>query len=275
MAIRIGGGDSPFDFFDRFNKDTEKSLAKLASGKRITSAAEDAAGLGISEQLKKEFASLGQARNNVDYGAAEAQIAEGAMGQQSEIMSRMQELAVQASNGTLSATDRQFIDKEASALASEMNRIANTTEFNGSKVLSTDSGNVTIQSGTKNGQTMNVTYANTTNASLGVSYGAGQAVDFSTAATAQASLANIQAGMATLSSSRAQVGADTNALEVQGRTLAVQRENTEAARSRIADTDYAAETANLAQSQILSQANLAIHAHRNLMSQSALDLLKG
>ena len=270
-------------YLDIARRSLDTSLAKLSSGMHIVRAADDAAGMGISEVMKAQIRGLAQAGRNANDGVSMAQVAEGAMNEQAAILTRLRELAVQSANGTLTSTDRQFIDKEAKDLTSELDRIAQSTEYDGWKILSGAgpggaSGNVTMQVGIRAtaNDTLNVTFNNTGSVSLGVVYSVGGAVDLATSATsAQLSISNIDTAIATLSSDRAQIGADTNRLQFTINNLASARENLVAANSRIRDVDVASETAEMTRAEILSQAGTAILAQANQLPSAALSLLRG
>ena len=270
-------------YLDIARRNLDTSLAKLSSGMRIVRAADDAAGMGISEVMRAQIRGLAQAGRNANDGVSMAQVAEGAMNEQAAILTRLRELAVQSANGTLTSTDRQFIDKEAKDLTSELDRISTSTEYDGWKILmgagpGGASGNVTMQVGIRAtaNDTLNVTFNNTGSVSLGVVYSVGGSVDLATSATsAQLSISNIDAAIATLSSDRAQIGADTNRLQVTINNLASARENLVAAQSRIRDVDVASETAEMTRAEILAQAGTAVLAQANQLPSAALSLLRG
>jgi len=247
------------------------NLARLSSGQRINQAADDAAGLGISERLKASIRGLSQAQRNASDGVSMIQVAEGAMNEQAGILGRLRELAVQSSNGTLGAAERGYIAAESTELLSELDRISTVTEYNGVNMLGADAGTVSMQVGIQGtaSDRIDVTFAATASAGLGVA-----GIDLTTAAGAQAALATIDTAVDTLSTSRASLGADQNRLTITMNNLSVAHENLSAANSRIRDVDVAEETASMTRNQILSQAGVAVLAQANQMPQSALQLLR-
>lgn len=258
-------------------KALQKNISHLSSGMRITQGSDDAAGLGISEKLKAQVRSYGQAQRNANDGVSMIQVAEGAMNEQAGILTRLRELAVQSANGTLGATERGFIDNEAKELLSEVDRISSVTSFNGTNMLSTGAA-VSMQVGadaTAN-DSISVQFAKTDSVTLGVKYGSGNDVDLKTSsATAQASLAKIDSAITALSSTRATVGASQNRLEITISNLSSSTQQAAAANSRIRDVDVAEETAAMTRNNVLSQAGLAVLAQANQFPSSALSLLRG
>lgn len=253
------------------------SIGRLSSGMRINTASDDAAGLGISENLKANIRSIAQAERNTNDGVSMSQVAEGAMDDMQGIVSRMRELSVQASNSTLGATERGYIHTEFKQLSSEINRISSVTNFNGQKLLDgSASTGLTFQVGINNTSNdriaMSVTKLDAT--TLGsTSLHVGSA-SLSTAANAQTAIGVFDKAIQQLSQARAKVGATQNRLAVTVSNLATSKQNLSAANSRIRDVDVAEETASLTRSQILSQAGLAVLAQANQIPQSALSLLK-
>ncbi len=246
------------------------NLSRLSSGLRINQASDDAAGLGISERLKSQIRGLSQASRNANDGVSMIQVAEGAMNEQAGILTRLRELAVQSSNGTLGAAERGFIDAESAELLGELDRISTVTEFNGVNMLGADAGAISMQVGIHGtaDDRIDVTFDATDSATLGV-----DAIDLTTAGGAQAALATIDTAIDTLSTSRATIGASQNRLHVTMNNLSVAHENLSAANSRIRDVDVAEETAAMTRNQILSQAGVAVLAQANQLPSSALSLL--
>ena len=245
------------------------NFARLSSGLRIASAADDAAGLGISERMRADIRSYGVASRNAQDGISLVQTAEGALGEVSDILGRMRELSMQSANGTLSDADRTTLDSEFQQLVSEVDRIADTTQFNGVDLLDGTNTSIGIQVGI-NGtadDVINVSGADTTAATLGVD-GA-----ITTSATATSMLATIDLAIDSVNSSRGTLGAQQNRLGSTLRSLANVRENTSAAESRIRDVDVAFETADLTRNSILQQAATAVLAQANAQPQLALSLL--
>jgi flagellin len=260
---------------------TQKALAgnlsRLSSGARITQASDDAAGLGISEKMKASIRGYAQASRNANDGVSMIQVAEGAMNQQTGILTRLRELAIQSANGTVGATERGYIDNEANQLIQELDRISTVTDFNGVKMLGANAGAVAFQvdlGATSGTDTISVTFSKTDSTTLGVKYGSGNAVDLKTsAATAQASLQKIDDAITALSGSRATIGAVQNRLEVTMSNLMSAHENLSAANARIRDVDVASETASMTRNQILSQAGASVLAQANQLPSLALSLL--
>ncbi len=253
------------------------SIGKLSSGMRINSAADDAAGLGISENLKANIRSLGQAQRNANDGISLSQVAEGGMNEMQGIVSRMRELSVQSSNSTLGANERGYIQTEFTQLSSEINRIGAVTDFNGQKLLDgSASAGLTFQVGIQNtaNDRLAMSVTKLTTSTLGSTSMHIASASLSTAAKAQSAIGVFDKAIQQLSSARAKVGAVQNRMQVTVSNLAVSQENLSAANSRIRDVDVASESANLTKSQILSQAGLAVLAQANQIPQSALSLLR-
>lgn len=257
------------------------NFGRLSTGLRINSAADDAAGLGISEKLKSQIRSMSQAERNAQDGISLLQTAEGAMNEVSGVLTRMRELAVQSANATVGSTERGFLNDEVSALKSELDRIADVTEFNGAKLLAggTTGSGFTFQVGI--GATTNdritATVKGTKAADLGritggaVSSLAG--IDLSTVTGAQNALTVLDQAISDVSSRRADVGAVQNRLNVTIANLGTARENLSAANSRIRDVDVAKESADLTRNNILMQAGTSVLAQANQQPQIALSLI--
>lgn len=248
-----------------------KSIARLSSGLRIQRAADDAAGMGISSVMTADIRSIVQAERNANDAISMIQIAEGALNEQSNIMGRLRELAIQSANGALSNNERAFIEVEHQQLVAEIDRISAVTEFNSYSMIGADAGVFSMQVGkdaVAGIDTIDITFAASHANGLGV-----DAMDFTSAAGAQAALATIDTAIALLSTSRADLGAVQNRLEVTVSNLRVEEENLTAANSRIKDVDVARETATLTRNQIMSQAGTAMLAQANQLPQAALQLL--
>lgn len=253
------------------------SIGRLSSGLRINSASDDAAGLGISENLKANIRSLSQAQRNANDGISMSQVAEGAMNEMQGIVSRMRELAVQASNSTLGATERGYIHTEFGQLKDEINRISSVTNFNNQKLLDgSASTGLTFQVGIYNtsNDRLSMSVTKLTASTLGSTSLHVASASLSTAAKAQTAIGAFDKAIQQLSQSRAKVGATQNRIQVTLANLASSHENLSAANSRIRDVDVAHETAQLTKSQILSQAGLAVLSQANQLPQSALSLLR-
>lgn len=254
-----------------------KNIGRLSSGLRINTASDDAAGLGISENLKADIRGLAQAGRNANDAVSLAQVAEGSMNEQQGIVTRMRELAVQASNGTLGSTERGYIDTEFDALSSELNRIANTTEFNGQKLLEgSASAGLTMQIGFQNTANDRIAMSVTrlVTSTLGSTGGLQIAsASLSTATNAQLALSAFDGAIEQLSTARAKVGAFQNRASITISNLGVAHENLSAANSRIRDVDVASEAADMTKNQILSQAGISVLSQANSLPSSALALI--
>jgi len=250
------------------SNDMSQSMERLASGKRINSAADDSAGLGVSNSLNARITSLGQANRNANDAISLINLAEGALDQVTSMLVRMRELAVQAVNGTYGAGDRDNMDLEFAALQSEITRIAGNTYFNGIDVIGA-SNTLTFQVGFESTDTMTLTTQTMTATALGV---ADDGVD--SAASATTSLTAIDTAITTVDTYRGDLGAKANRLAYSSSNLESRIENQSAARSRILDADYAVESASLARTQVLQQAGTAMLAQANASTQNVLSLLK-
>ncbi|WP_030528524.1 flagellin [Phycicoccus jejuensis] len=247
------------------------SLERLSSGLRINRAADDAAGLAISEKLRAQTNGLSQATSNAQDAISLVQTAEGALNETHSILQRMRQLAVQSGNDTNTADDRLAIQSEVTALNDELDRIANTTQFNGQNLLDGTGGTAgtfTFQIGANSGQTVDVAFAQADTTTLGT-----DTLDVSTSTGATAALTAIDAAIKTVSGNRADLGAVQNRLQHTINSLSVASENAAAAESRIRDTDMAKEMSSFSRSQILSQAGVSMLAQANSAPQSVLKLL--
>jgi flagellin len=258
----------------------ETSLQRLSSGLRINRAADDAAGLGISENLKADIRSLAQAQRNANDGISMTQVAEGAMNEMQGIVGRMRELAVQAANGTLGQTERDYIQTEFDELKSEIGRLAEVTEFNGTKLLNGEaSGGLGIQIGihATSSDRLTMSIGRLTASTLGGSVAGTPtfiaSMSLSSASSARTALAVFDAAIQTLSNARAKLGAVQSRMSVSVTNLSSALENLSAANSRIRDVDVASETANMTRYQILTQAGVAVLGQANQLPSLALSLL--
>jgi flagellin len=250
-----------------------KSIQKLSSGSRINSAADDAAGLAISEKLKANIRSMKQATRNANDGISLIQVAEGAMSEIGNIVIRMRELSIQGASDTISDNERGYINKEMDHLKAEVDRISNSTEFNGTKLLNGTGGDLDIQVGINNDPiqdrfVFDSPNRNTTLAALGL-----EGVGTMDKATAQNNLSQLDVALNKLSENRAGLGALQNRMNSTIANLNVYRENLEGANSRIRDTDMAEETGSLVKANILTQANTSVLSQANSNPQLALKLL--
>ncbi|MDN5293486.1 MAG: flagellin [Eubacteriales bacterium] len=245
-----------------------KSLEKLSSGLRINRAADDAAGLAISEKMRAQIKGLNQAIRNAQDGISLIQTAEGALNETHSILQRLRELAVQAANDTLTDDDRAQIQQEVNQLITEIDRIASNTEFNTQKLLNGSFTNKVLHIGANSGQTLTVTIGNMAAGALGVS-----GLSMSTQSEADAAITTISTAIDTVSTERAKLGAIQNRLEHTIANLGVAAENLTAAESRIRDVDMAREMAEFTRTQILMQAGTAMLAQANMRPQAVLKLL--
>jgi flagellin len=251
----------------------DKSLEKLSSGYRINRAGDDAAGLAISENLRAQVRGLKQASRNAQDGVSLVQVAEGGLNEISSIMIRLRELAVQAASDTIGPVERQFLNVEYDQLVSEVDRIADGTEFNGTQLLSGTGSILDFQVGTRNDPNIDrlsfdASKADANSAALGVNL-----TSVADKASAQNSLAAIDAAIVSVSAMRADFGAIQNRLQSTIGNIAVSVENLSAANSRIRDVDIAEETAEMTKNNILLQAGTSVLAQANQSSNTALQLL--
>lgn len=257
------------------------NFGRLSTGLRINTAADDAAGLGISEKLKSQIRSMAQAERNAHDGNSLLQTAEGAMNEVSGVLTRMRELAVQSATDTLGATERGFLDQEVTSLMEELDRIAEVTEFNGAKLLLGGATGTTFSFQVGIGSTTNdriaATIKGTKAADLGAITGGAVSsvagIDVSTITGARDALSVIDQAITDVSSRRADMGSIQNRLNITVANLGTARENLTAANSRIRDVDVAQETAAMTRNNILMQAGVSVLAQANQQPQVALSLL--
>ncbi|MCO7143051.1 flagellin [Lachnospira eligens] len=247
----------------------QKSTEKLSSGYKINRAADDAAGLSISEKMRAQIRGLDKASDNAQDGISLIQVAEGALNETHSILQRMNELATQAANDTNTSTDRTAIKAEIDQLTSEINRIQSTTQFNTQNLLDGKFTGKNLQIGSLKGQTIKISISNMNAATLGVS---GLTVDKNS--TAGVSMSKIQAAIDKVSTQRSNLGALQNRLEHTINNLDTTSENTSAAESRIRDTDMADEMVRYSKNNILSQAGNSMLAQANQQTQGVLSLLQ-
>lgn len=264
----------------------QSSFQKLSSGLRVNSAADDAAGLAISENMKSQIRSYTVAQRNAADGISMAQTAEGALGQVHDILGRMRELAMQASNGTMGATDEQNLDQEFTALKNEIGRIQDSTQFNGAKLITADAATtISLQVGlggtvgAAGSDNIDVSFNNVNLTALVGAYTPGTGVDATGAnltdtTNAKAALTAIDNAIQTVSESRASFGSAQNRLSYATNTIQTMSANMTAANGRIVDVDVASETAVMSKNQVLSQAGISVLAQANQIPQMAYSLLK-
>jgi flagellin len=259
----------------RTSANMRKSISRLSSGLRVESAADDAAGMAVSENLKAQNRGFKQAMRNANEGVGILQVAESAYQKSSDILTRMRELAVQAASDGLSDTERGYLDTEFQDLLGELDRISDVTEYNGVKLMDGSAGTggtLTFQVGTRNttNDRITVTLADQDSTALGVNT---EAVD--SLATAQAAITAVDAAISTLANDRASIGSSINSLTGAADHLSVTIENYAAANSGIRDVDVAAESASFAKSQVMQQAGVAMLVQANSQPMLALRLLNG
>jgi flagellin len=240
------------------------SLQRLSSGLRVNSARDDAAGLAIAERMNAQARGFNVAIRNANDGISLAQVAEGALATVTDALQRMRELAVQSANGSNGAGDRANLNAEYQALSGEITRIASSTQFNGIAILAGGAGAQVFQVGANVGDTLTVT-------TVAVTTVAG---DLTSAANANTAITAIDTALTTINSNRAAYGAAQSQLSYAVANLQIAYENTSAARGRIMDADFAAETAALTRGQILQQAGTAMLAQANAIPQNVLSLLQ-
>jgi flagellin len=264
MSLRVNTNVEAFDAHRNLQQTQyalAKSMQKLSSGLRINSAADDAAGLAISEKMTAQINGTDQAQRNAMDGISLVQTAEGAYNEMHSILQRIRELSVQAQNGTLSSSDTAAIDQEVGQLTAELSRISANTQFNGLNILS---GAFTLQVGADQGSGNQISFSLT-------------AISFSAigSAASATAISDIDAAITSVSNARSTLGAIQNRLEDTVDNLGVYEENISAAESRIRDVDVAAETVNFTKLQILSQSGTAMLAQANSAPQNVLSLLRG
>jgi len=260
-------------FLDSNNK-LEQAFERLSSGKRVNSAVDDAAGLAIGKDLESRVRGLDQAIRNVNDGISMVQILEGAYDEVTTIVQRMRDLAVQAANGSLSTTERNYLDSEQGKLATALDNVMNQAKFGNVDLATGSTVTVVLQSGAESTDLTTLAMTAATNDQASAFNLTAANIDLSLAARATTSIVAIDAALNTIAGQRAVLGAQQSQLESTVRNLANVAENTAAATGRIMDTDYAAETANLTKAQILQQAATSVLAQANAQPQAVLSLLQ-
>lgn len=248
-----------------------KSFNRLSSGYRINSAADDAAGLAISESMKSQIRSYTVAERNANDGISMAQTAEGALGELHGVLGRMRELSVQSANGSLTEQDRNYIQTEFSQLQEELGRIQGSAKFNGKNLVDTDTVSITLQVGLNDDDDDKIT----------IDFGGLDLTDVQSTASvsgadstnALGSLQIIDDAIQTVSTARSNFGAAMNRLEVASSSIQTMRLNLAAANSRIRDVDVADETAMMSRNQVLTQAGVSVLAQANQIPQLAAGLI--
>ncbi|GAB4140375.1 MAG: flagellin [Planctomycetota bacterium] len=275
MGLRVNSNIASLNAQRSLSNTTERLQAnyrRLSTGLRISTAADDAAGLAISERFRAQIRSTNQAIRNAQDGISLTQTGEGALNEVSNILIRMRELAIQANNGTVSAADRNTLNQEFTDLINEIDRIARSTTFNGVQLLDGTGSTITFQVGTgitTGIDTIQLSTANTLAGSLALS-----SLDIGSGGSPTTAITAVDAAINTVSRVRGQFGAAQNRLTATIQNLQIQAENMSAAESRIRDVDVAVETASLTRNQILQQAAIAILGQANTQPQAALQLLQ-
>ena len=273
MGLRVNSNIYSLNAQRNLNNVSERlsgNFARLSSGLRIQTAADDAAGLGISERMRSQIRSLGQAGRNAQDGISLVQTTEGATQETQGNLNRLRELAVQAANGTLTTADRTAVNTEFTALKNEIERVAEQTKFNGLALLEGTNTSISIQVGAESGETIAITLDDISLGGLGLS---GASFDVTTVSNASAALNTIDTAIDTVTTFRGQLGAAQNRLGSTIRNITNTTENLSAAESRIRDVDVAKESADLTRNSILQQAALSVLGQANVQPQLALSLL--
>ena len=250
-----------------------RNYQRLSTGLRISTAADDAAGLAISERLRSQVRSLAQASRNANDGISLVQVGEGALNEVSNILVRLRELAIQSANGSSSTADKNTIREEFDSLVNEVNRIAQSTEFNGIKLLDGSFSTVTFQVGINTAagiDSLNVTLTPALSTTLGLS-----SIDVGSGGDTSFAITQIDQAINAVSQLRGRFGSLQNRLQSTIANLGVASESLSAAESRIRDVDVAYETAELTRNNILQQASISILSQANAQPQAALQLLQG
>jgi flagellin len=258
------------------SRSMSSAMQQLSTGSRINGAADDAAGLAISQNMTAQVRGLNQAVRNMNDGVNLLQTADGALTETTNMLQRMRELAVQSASGTYSDTQRTYLAAEFQALGSQIDKIASQTTWNGYTILTgttggSTSGTYSFQAGQTSGQTISITLSSMALSTLAMT---AAAVAVSTAASASAAIASIDAAISTVNTQRATIGATINQLTYAVDNVTNISSNISASRSTITDTDYAAASTNLSKTQIIQQAATAMLAQANQQPQSVLSLLK-
>jgi flagellin len=253
-------------------EEASKSYARLSSGNRITKSGDDAAGLSISNKLEASVRGMKMAQRNANDGISFVQTAEGGINEVSNILIRLRELSVQSASDTVGEDERGFLNKEVQSLKSEVDRISASTNFNGTQLLSGQGKTLTFQVGHESGEMNRIEFdpskTNVSASALGI-----HGVDLSSKDGALSAMGSIDGAIKQVNENRSELGALQNRLHSTSNTLGISVENLSDARSRIMDTDIAAETSNMAKNQILQQAGISVLAQANSAPSAAMKLL--
>ena len=257
----------------KVNKETEESSVKLSSGQRINKAADDAAGLAISEKLKAEIRSSRQANRNANDGLSLVQVAEGGLEESSSLLTRMRELAIQAASDTLTDNDRQKSSMEYESIKSELDRLSLTTEFNGKKLLNGSGPRLDFQVGVGDNTADDHISYDSKAINAGVQFLGVANASIRSKFDAQQSLSSIDGAINKISGHRSLLGSVQNRLITSSNNLGIYTENMSKANSQIRDADYALETSQQARNSIVATAGTAVMAQANISGQNALKLV--
>jgi flagellin len=284
MSLRVNTNVTAFDAYRNLSATdsaVSSSLQKLSSGSRINSAADDASGLVISQNIKAQIGGIGQAVSNAQDGISVVQTAEGALNEVASMLQRMRDLSVQAANsganGGYSGTAVAAANAEIQQLQGAIDQISSTTQFNGTHLLDGTAGTLTFQVGANSGETLTIALKSMDSASLGTTSGSNVgAIDLTSSASAASdAIKTLDAAISDVSTFRGTLGATENRLTHVVANLSVTKENLSASESRIADTDMASEMTNFSKQQILMQAGTSMLAQANSAPQAVLSLLRG
>jgi len=276
MALTVNTNMASVDAINQLSSSTRKlagSFERVASGLRINKAADDAAGLGVAENLSSAAQSARQAMRNTNDGISLIQTAEGATGEVANILKRMRELAIQSASDTLETDERQYIQDEFTELVGEVSRISAVTEFNGVPLTNGSSTTLQVQVGINNtsNDRIAITMGDLRSTILGIDTGS---VNLSSATTARVAIAVFDTALDSVNSIRSGYGSSQNRLEAALRNMEIYVENIGAAESRIRDADYAYETAEMAKHQILQQAGISVLSQAKAINQGVLSLIQ-
>ncbi len=249
---------------------TSQTFEQLSTGNRINRAADDPAGLAVADTLTTRATSEAQAVRNINDGISVSQVTEGALDSVSDMLSRMRELAVQASSGTLASNGRDAIQAEYEQLAAEVDRVADSTEFNGTDLTDGSQPSLDVQVGADAGDTVSLALPDIGATALGVDTAS---LDFSTASGAQDAIGSIDAALEQVGAARSELGAGENRLTSSLDVMLSEQESLQAASSRIQDADYGELAVALAQQQMAQDVDIAMQAHANMSRASMMQLL--
>jgi flagellin len=276
MSFRINTNTSSIaarTALTKIGKEQEGVLSKMASGSRIVTASDDAAGLAISEKLKSNIRSMGQANRNANDGVSMIQVAEGGLNEAQSILTRLRELSIQSASDTVGDSERGFLDLEYQNIKSELSRITETTEFNGVNLLNGTGDTLDFQIGTKNDDFNDRIKYDPSKMDAGLDNLGIADITANTKGGAQESLESIDGAITKVSGQRAELGALQNRLSTTSNNLQVSIENMSAANSRIRDVDYAEVTAQNTKNNILTQAGTSVLTQANASGNAALRLI--